>query len=200
MLATNFLQSIPYEFSGTIYPKLISMDLAINRIEAFHINMLASLTALQSLNLQYNRIIQLPTFYPQNSDRNCSDGNRPIGYLFFEGNPIHWWQSSWRYDQSAFKQRALCRSGLLYRCCWSMLHQMCLSSVLALYSPWGTRYVQLDKFMYKSHFRNDSHYTHTHLVFWNVTPNCLHVKVLFVRYWRLDESNRLMPITKGLLG
>ena len=88
-LSNNILQSISDGFDGTFYPILTSLHLDQNRIRAFNMDMLAPFPALRTLDLSHNRIVQLPTSYQKNSDRNCSDGKMAICSLYIDGNPIH---------------------------------------------------------------------------------------------------------------
>ena len=89
ILSMNSIHSINGWLNEAIYLQLSELYLDHNVIREFDPNMLSYWPNLNLLNLDGNRIVQLPTGYKEDHYKNCSEDNPNVCTLHFERNPIH---------------------------------------------------------------------------------------------------------------
>ena len=88
-LSSNNIHSLSGVFNSTIYPLLRQLNLGGNMISRVDTAMLSFWPLLRIWNLAKNHIIYLPTSYPENNLKNCSNESFPQCDISFDRNPIH---------------------------------------------------------------------------------------------------------------
>ena len=88
-LSQNDINFISGEVIKTVYPLLQSLHLGGNAIKKFDSDMLTFWPSLRILELGDNRIVHLPSSYPESRMKQCSNKNASICVLHFGKNPIH---------------------------------------------------------------------------------------------------------------